>query len=80
MFRRSHRPVPPPLPAPPPIARRQVHFGKWWDTPVYHRDSLHPGAVIQGPAIVEQADTTTVLEPGMTGRIDAYDNILVELA
>ncbi len=36
--------------------------------------------MIQGPAIVEQADTTTVIEPGMTGRIDAYDNILVELA
>ena len=57
-----------------------MHFGKWWDTPVYRRETLHPGAEIAGPAIVEQADTTVVIEPGMTGRIDAYDNILVEVA
>jgi N-methylhydantoinase A len=36
--------------------------------------------VITGPCIVEQSDTTTIIEPGMTGRIDAYDNILVEIA
>lgn len=73
------RPVPSPRPAPDPTGRRDVHFGKWWDTPVYQRDTLLPGAVVQGPCIVEQSDTTIIIEPGMTGRIDAYENILVEV-
>ncbi len=77
---RRHRPAPSPLPAPEPAGRRQVHFRRWWDTAVHRRDSLRPGAVVEGPAIVEQPDTTIIIEPGMTGRIDAYDNILVELA
>lgn len=73
------RPVPSPLPAPDPAGRRDVHFSKWWDTPVYQRDTLLPGVVVQGPCIVEQSDTTIIIEPGMTGRIDAYENILVEV-
>ena len=77
---KRHRPTPPPAPAPSPHATRKVHFGKWWETPIYKRDSLHPGAAITGPCIVEQADTTTIIEPGMSGRVDAYDNILVEIA
>ena len=77
---RRERTTPEPQPAPEPAARRQVHFSKWWDTPVYKRETLRPGAVIQGPCIVEQADTTIIIEPGMTGRIDAFENILVEVA
>lgn len=73
------RPVPTPCLAPPPHARRQVHFGSWWDTPIYKRDTLQPGAILEGPCVVEQSDTTIIIEPSMTGRIDAYDNILVEV-
>ena len=36
--------------------------------------------VFVGPAIIEQADTTSVIEPGMTARVDAFHNILVEMA
>jgi len=68
------------LPPPAPYDRRQVHFTKWWDTPIYKRDTLHPGTVIEGPCIVEQPDTTIIIEPGMSGRIDAFENILVEVA
>jgi N-methylhydantoinase A len=32
-----------------------------------------------GPAIIEQADTTTVIEPGMRARVDGLNNILVEV-
>jgi N-methylhydantoinase A len=63
-----------------PSAWRKVHFGGWRDTPVYDRARLAPGMTIAGPAIVEQADTTSVIEPGMTARIDARRNILVEAA
>lgn len=36
---------------------------------VYHRDALAVGERIPGPAIVEQADTTTLIEPGWTGSV-----------
>ncbi|MDR5698769.1 hydantoinase/oxoprolinase family protein [Agromyces aerolatus] len=49
------------------------------DTPVYDRSKLTPGDVITGPAIVEQMDTTTVLLPSDTCRVDAYRNLVVEI-
>jgi N-methylhydantoinase A len=39
---------------------------------------LPTDATIRGPAILEQADATTVIEPGLAGRIDALGNLLVE--
>ena len=60
---------------------RRVWFGgAWCDTPVWARLELPAGATIVGPAILEQPDATTVLEPGLTGRIDALGNLLVEPA
>jgi N-methylhydantoinase A len=53
--------------------------GGWLDTAVYDRDRLRPGDEIAGPAIVEQTDSTTVLHPGMTGRVDAHRNIIVDV-
>ena len=44
---------------------RPVWFdGGWLDTPVYLRDRLPRDARFDGPAIVEQLDCTTVVEPG----------------
>jgi N-methylhydantoinase A len=63
-----------------PDVVRPVYFGGWRDTPIFKRSRLQPGMVVEGPAIVEQPDTTTVIEPGMTGRIDAYGNIFVEIS
>jgi N-methylhydantoinase A len=62
------------------VGTRRVHFGTWMETPIYDRARLEPGMVFDGPAIVEQADTTSVVEPGMRARIDARHNILVEVA
>ena len=50
------------------------------ETPIYSRDALHPGNAFTGPAIVEQMDTTTVVLPGMTARVDAYLNLILEVA
>lgn len=58
---------------------RPVYFGGWINTPIYDRATLLPGATFTGPAIVEQADTTSVIEPGMAARVDAFGNILVTL-
>jgi N-methylhydantoinase A len=60
---------------------RQVWFdGGWRDTPVLSRLALPAGAVIEGPAILEQPDATTVIEPGHCGRVDALGNLIVEPA
>jgi N-methylhydantoinase A len=45
------------------------------ETPVYRRDSLPAGASFEGPAIVEQLDSTTVVPPGVAAEVDEYRNI-----
>ncbi len=65
--------------APRPIKRRPVYFDGWHDAAIYARDALLPGMRFDGPAIVEQDDTTTVVEPGMVTRVDAFGNLLVEV-
>ena len=61
---------------------REVWFpeaGGFVATPIYSRDALQPGNTFNGPAIVEQMDTTTVVLPGMTARVDAYLNLILEV-
>jgi N-methylhydantoinase A len=61
---------------------RQVHFaeaGGWIDTAVYDRSRLHRGAAFSGPAIVEQADSTTVVPPGAEATVDAFGNLIVDV-
>jgi N-methylhydantoinase A len=45
---------------------------------VWARLALPAGAVIEGPAILEQPDATTVIEPGLVGRVDPLGNVIVE--
>ena len=60
---------------------RQVWFdGGWRETSVWSRLALPAGAAIEGPAILEQPDATTVIEPGHVGRVDALGNVIVEPA
>jgi N-methylhydantoinase A len=47
----------------------------WHDTPIYRREHLAIGATLTGPAIVEQLDATTVIEPGDHARVDALGNL-----
>jgi N-methylhydantoinase A len=61
------------------LGSRSVRFdGGWRDTGIWSRLDLPAGAAIDGPAILEQSDATTVIEPGLTGRIDAIGNLVVE--
>ena len=50
------------------------------DVPVYQRQALPVGFELAGPAIVEQADTTTLIHPGHSAQVDGFGNILVEVA
>lgn len=58
---------------------RQVWFdGAWHATAIYARLELPVGAEIHGPAILEQPDATTVVDPGLRARVDAFGNVIVE--
>ncbi|QCN97070.1 hydantoinase/oxoprolinase family protein (plasmid) [Azospirillum argentinense] len=58
---------------------RPVWFdGAWHETAVYNRLDLPVGARIQGPAILEQPDATTVIDPDLSARVDGYGNVIVE--
>jgi N-methylhydantoinase A len=60
-------------------ARRPGWFGgRVLDTPIYERSRLPPGATIDGPAIVEQPDTTVVIEPALTARVDDDLNLIMQ--
>ncbi len=60
--------------------QRQVWFdGQWHNTVIYQRDSLPLDAIITGPAIVEQMDTTIVIEPDSTARSDSDGNLIIEV-
>ena len=63
------------------VRRDRVFFnGEWSETPIYERGRLSPGNVVEGPAVVVQDDTTTVIEPGYRGAVDRFGNILIEEA
>jgi N-methylhydantoinase A len=63
------------------LGARPVWFeGGWRDTGIWARLDLPAGASIRGPAILEQPDATTVIEPGLAGRIDTLGNLIVEPA
>jgi N-methylhydantoinase A len=51
--------------------------GGFVDTPLYDRSKLAPGATFEGPAIVEEVDSTAVIGPGTTVTVDAYANLVV---
>jgi len=51
----------------------------WQDWPSYARSSLPPGAEIQGPALVDEPGTTTVVEPGDRLTVDDYGNLHVQI-
>jgi len=48
------------------------------DTPVYDWLKLAPGNRLAGPALIEAPDTTYVIDPGWTYRMDAYRNGILE--
>jgi N-methylhydantoinase A len=64
-----------------PRGTRPVHFdasGAALDTPVYVRSELPSGAAIDGPAVIEQLDSTTLVPPGWRARVDEWLNIRMQ--
>jgi N-methylhydantoinase A len=62
------------------IGTRPVYFedpGEFVEAAIYDRALLRNGVELEGPAIVEQTDSTVVLPPGASARVDEYLNIVV---
>lgn len=63
---------------PKPHTERSVYTQDGMATcPIYRRESLAIGAAITGPAVIEQADTTTFVEPNMTTVVDSAQNLIL---
>ncbi|HUF56034.1 MAG TPA: hydantoinase/oxoprolinase family protein [Thermohalobaculum sp.] len=60
-------------------ATRPVWFaaGGWQQTPVYARDRLPLECALAGPAVIEQLDSTTLLEPGDRAEGDLHGNLII---
>lgn len=61
---------------------RQVYFEEadgFVETKVYQREDLPAGAIIMGPAIVEQLDSTVVIPPDVKAEVDEYLNIIMQI-
>ncbi len=60
---------------------RPIHAdGRWHTAKVYARLELPVGAVIEGPASLEQPDATIFVDPGFLARIDEFGNVVLNEA
>ena len=69
-----------PLEMPSPVTWSDVWFSEEesLSTPVYARDKLPEGALIEGPALITQFDSTTLVPPRWSLRVDAAMNMIME--
>ncbi|MGH7399158.1 MAG: hydantoinase/oxoprolinase family protein, partial [Candidatus Rokuibacteriota bacterium] len=69
--------------APAPKTHRLAYFPeahRYVDTPVYDRYALGPGTRLEGPAIVEERESTTVIGPAAVVTVDAHRTLIAEPA
>ena len=60
------------------IDEHEVYFeGEWLPTRIYDRSKLQPGNRVEGPAIVTEFDSTTVVLSGYAAEVDRYLNLLI---
>jgi N-methylhydantoinase A len=63
------------------VDEHEVYFqGEWLPTKIYDRSLLHPGNRIEGPAIVTEFDSTTVVLAGYAAEVDRFLNLLIDPA
>jgi 5-oxoprolinase (ATP-hydrolysing)/N-methylhydantoinase A len=61
--------------------KRRAYFeGGWSEATVYDRYALRAGDTIQGPAIIEEREATTIVPPGDSVAIDEVLNLLIDVA
>src|SRR5262249_20595836 len=68
-------------PKPAFTGKRKTYFGgRFHDTPTWRRAELLAGNKINGPALIEEHASTTVLMPGDRMTVDAYGNLVIQVA
>ena len=62
------------------VGERPIYAdGAWHTAKIWQRERLRRGARIAGPAIIQQADATTVLEPGSEAVVDTLGNLRIKV-
>ncbi|UYV37377.1 hydantoinase/oxoprolinase family protein [Rhodobacteraceae bacterium D3-12] len=60
------------------VGSRQMYAdGAWQEATVYDRLALSIGNSLKGPAILEQPDTTIIVEPGQVATVDDFGNVII---
>lgn len=62
----------------PPTSRGAIFDGRAFEVEVLVREQVR--GVVSGPCLVDDLDTTTVVPPGWTIRLDAHSNLVMELS
>jgi len=66
------------VPAPAPLATVSMFSAEeTHDTPVYDREAMKPGCRVDGPAILKEANATTVVEPGWRAEVTKHDHLIL---
>jgi N-methylhydantoinase A len=64
--------------SPKPISSRTIYYDRRsWKADVYQRKDFMYGTIVDGPAIVEEDESTVVILDSYTGSVDEYGNILM---
>jgi N-methylhydantoinase A len=62
------------------LGTRALHAdGRWHEAAVYARERLPEGARVEGPAVIQQLDATTVVEPGAVATVDPIGNLRIRV-
>jgi 5-oxoprolinase (ATP-hydrolysing) len=67
-----------PTPAPVTETVRLYGEGRWWDAALVVRETLRPGHLVDGPAIIAEKNATTVVEPGWQARVTELDHLVLQ--
>jgi N-methylhydantoinase A len=63
------------------VEHRGVHFDAGWlETPIFAREHLQPGDCINGPAVIQEFGSTTVVPPQLQASVDGFGNLLLKKA
>ena len=68
------------VPASPLQAVRMFSGGRWHEAPLYRREDLAAGQRIEGPAIIAEANATTVVEPEWRAIVSPLNHLVLERA
>ena len=61
------------------LGARQVYCdGKFWEAKLYDRLELKVNEKVEGPAILEQSDTTIFVDPGLFAKVDTTGNLIIK--